>query len=209
MITTDEKKKLLPSLLYPVAFVALLWIIKISEVSLEFNLVSLGVFPRKTSGLIGIITSPLIHADFNHLISNSLPLLFLGLGISYAYPTISKKLFLGVYILHGVLVWIFARQAFHIGASGLVYGFVAFLFFSGIIRRDNRSIALALIVTFLYGGLTWGVLPIKAEISWESHLFGSIIGIVLAFIFRKSDPPAKYDWEDEDAEMESDQQEKI
>ena len=203
MIETSEKKKLVRSLVYPVAFVVLLWTIKILEVSLEFNFVSFGIFPRKFSGLIGIITAPLIHADFNHLISNSLPLLFLGIGISYAYPTISKKLFLGVYILHGLLVWIFARQAYHIGASGLVYGFVAFLFFSGIIRRDNRSVALALIVTFLYGGLTWGVLPIKAEISWEAHLFGSLIGILFALLFRKSDPAPKYDWEEEDINQES------
>jgi len=203
MIETSEKKKSVRCLVYPVAFVVLLWTIKILEMSLEFNLVSFGIFPRKFSGLIGIITAPLIHADFNHLISNSLPLLFLGIGISYAYPTISKKLFLGVYILHGLLVWIFARQACHIGASGLVYGFVAFLFFSGIIRRDNRSVALALIVTFLYGGLTWGVLPIKAEISWEAHLFGSLIGILFAFLFRKFDPAPKYDWEEEDINQES------
>ena len=203
MTEASEKKKFVRCLVYPVAFVVLLWTIKILEMSLEFNLVSFGIFPRKFSGLIGIITAPLIHADFNHLISNSLPLLFLGIGISYAYPTISKKLFLGVYILHGLLVWIFARQAYHIGASGLVYGFVAFLFFSGIIRRDNRSVALALIVTFLYGGLTWGVLPIKAEISWEAHLFGSLIGILFAFLFRKSDPAPKYDWEEEDINQES------
>jgi membrane associated rhomboid family serine protease len=197
MAETSEKKKFVRCLFYPVIFVVLIWIIKILEASLEFNLVSFGIFPRKISGLIGIITAPLIHADFNHLISNSIPLLFLGLGISYAYPTISRKLFLAVYVMHGLLVWIFARQAYHIGASGLIYGFVSFLFFSGIIRRDNRSIALALIVTFLYGGLTWGVLPIKAEISWEAHLFGSLVGIMFAFIFRKSDPAPKYDWEEE------------
>jgi len=199
----EEKKKISQSLFYPVAFVIILWLVKIIEISFGINFISLGIYPRKISGLIGIITAPLIHADFNHLISNSLPLLFLGLGISYAYPTISKKLFLGVYILHGLLVWIFARQAYHIGASGVVYGFVAFLFFSGIIRRDNRSVALALIVTFLYGGLTWGVLPIKAEISWEAHLFGSLIGILFAFLFRKSDPAPKYDWEEEDINQES------
>ena len=199
---TEGKKKLFQSLIYPLAFVILLWLVKIFEISLGTNLTSLGIFPRKFSGLIGIITAPLIHADFNHLISNSIPLLILGLGISYSYPTLSKKLFLGVYVLHGLLVWIVARQAYHIGASGLVYGFVSFLFFSGIIRRDNRSIALALIVTFLYGGLTWGVLPIKEEVSWEAHLFGSIVGIILAFVFRKADPAPKYDWEDEDANEE-------
>lgn len=195
---TEGKTKLFRVFFYPAAFVVLLWLVKILEISLGINLVSLGIYPRKIPGLIGIITAPLIHADCNHLISNSLPLLFLGLGISYSYPTTSKKLFIGVYTLHGLLVWILARQAYHIGASGLVYGFVSFLFFSGIIRRDNRSIALALIVTLFYGGLTWGVLPIKAEISWEAHLFGSLIGIMFAFIFRKADPAQKYDWEAEE-----------
>jgi membrane associated rhomboid family serine protease len=196
---TSEKKKLFHNLSYPVAFIVFLWIVKIFEIALNTNFVKYGIFPRTASGLIGIITAPLVHADFNHLISNSLPLLLLGLGIFYSYPTASKKLCVGIYILHGLLVWMFARQAYHIGASGLVYGSITFLFFSGIIRRDNRSIALALIVTFLYGGLTWGVLPVKAEISWESHLFGSLAGILFAFIFRKSDPAPKYDWEyDED-----------
>ena len=198
----SEKKRFISSLFPPLLFVVVLWAIKIFEVLSNTSFVNYGIFPRTTPGLIGIITAPLIHADFNHLISNSIPLIILGLGISYSYPSSSKKLFAGIYIVHGLLVWIFARQAYHIGASGLVYGFVSFLFFSGIIRRDNRSIALALIVTFLYGGLTWGVLPIKAEISWEAHLFGSFVGIIFAIIFRKADPAPKYDWEDEDSTQE-------
>lgn len=195
---TPENKKLLQRLSYPITFVLLLWVIKVLEVLSNSSFVKLGILPRTVSGLIGLVTAPLVHADFNHLISNSLPLLFLGLGIFYSYPGASKKLYIGIYILQGLLVWLFARQAYHIGASGLIYGLVSFLFFSGIIRRDNRSIALALIVTFLYGGLTWGVLPVKAEISWESHLFGSLVGVMFAFIFRKSDPAPKYDWEDEE-----------
>ncbi len=198
---SEEKKRLFKSFLYPVLFVLLLWIIHAVQAAADLSLFKLGILPRRLSGLTGILTAPLIHADFSHLVSNSPPLIVLGLGITYSYPTLSKKLFASVYFFHGLLVWIFARQAFHIGASGLIYGFVSFLFFSGIIRRDNRSIALALIVTFLYGGLTWGVLPVKAEISWEAHLFGSITGIISAFIFRKSDPAPKYEWEEEESEI--------
>ena len=82
----------------------------------------------------------------------------------------------------------------------MVYGLVSFLFFSGLIRRDTRSIALALIVTFLYGSIIWGVIPQNDGISWEYHLFGSLTGISCAFIYRKSDPYKKYEWEDEDDE---------
>ena len=103
-----------------------------------------------------------------------------------------------VYFIPGILVWFLGRESFHIGSSGLVYGYVTFLFFSGLIRRDNRSIALALIVTFLYGSLIWGVLPLSREISWEYHLFGALTGIYAAIIFRKSDPIKKYDWEEEE-----------
>ncbi len=151
--------------------------------------------------LIGIFTSPLIHGGFSHLISNTAPLIFMGLGIFYFYPKAAYKVFAIIYFGTGILVWIFAREVYHIGASGIIYGFVSFLFFSGIFRKDNRSIALALIVVFLYGGLIWGVLPVEKGVSWESHLFGGIVGILAAFIFRKVDPPKKYEWEDEESEI--------
>ncbi|MFZ1281698.1 MAG: rhomboid family intramembrane serine protease, partial [Ignavibacteriaceae bacterium] len=138
---------------------------------------------------------------FSHLISNTAPLIFMGLGIFYFYPKVAYKVFTIIYLGTGVLVWIFAREVYHIGASGIIYGFVSFLFFSGIFRKDNRSIALALIVILFYGGLIWGVLPIEKGVSWESHLFGAIAGIIAAFIFRKVDPPKKYDWEDEESEI--------
>ncbi len=194
---TGEKRKFLISLYYPSGFILFLWIIKIIEVALNISFIQYGLLPHHLSGLIGIITYPLIHANFNHLISNSIPLLFLGTGLIYFYPNASLKVFLLIYFIPGILIWFFARPAYHIGASGLVYGLVTFFFFSGIIRRDNRSIALALVVTFLYGSLVWGVLPIDKTISWEGHLFGSLTGILCAVIFRKYDPPKKYDWEDE------------
>ncbi len=194
---TGERKRLLSSILIPLGFIFLLWFIQITQAVLKINFIFLGLFPRKISGLIGIITAPLIHAGFGHLFSNTLPLLFLGIGILYFYPNSALKVLASVYFISGIFVWTFARSAYHIGASGLIYGFVSFLFFSGLIRRDTRSIALALIVTFLYGSIIWGIIPQNNGISWEYHLFGSLVGISCAFIFRNSDPYKKYEWEDE------------
>ena len=193
-----EINKFIISVFVPVSFILLLWIIKLAEVITGISLANFGLYPHKISGLVGIIAAPLLHANFSHLISNSIPVLLLSGGIIYFYPQSAFKVFALNYLVPGIFVWFFGRPAYHIGASGLIYGFVSFLFFSGIIRRDNRSIALALIVTFLYGGIIWGVLPIDAEISWEYHLFGALTGIYCAILFRKLDPAKKYDWEDED-----------
>jgi membrane associated rhomboid family serine protease len=194
---TEDKKRFLFSLFIPLCFLIILWIIQLAQFIFKINFDSFGLLPRTTSGLIGIITAPLLHAGFAHLFSNTLPLLFLATGVLYFYKNSAFKVFVIVYIVPGVFVWLFAREAYHIGASGIVYGLVTFLFFSGVIRRDTRSIALALIVTFLYGSLIWGVLPQNNNVSWEYHLFGSLTGIASAIIFRNSDPYKKYDWEDE------------
>jgi len=193
-----KKKIILKRIFVPLLFPALLWVVHILSYLLNLNLSGMGILPREPEGLLGIVSSPLIHANFSHLISNTFPLIILGWIIFYFYPKVSYLLFAFVYIFTGLLVWLFARQVYHIGASGIVYGFVSFLFFSGIFRKDNTSISLALIITFLYGGLVWGVLPGWKGISWESHLFGAITGFASAFFFRKIDPPKKkYDWEDE------------
>jgi len=194
----NERKQNISKLLTPLLFPAVLWIVHLLSLLLNEDLSKLGLLPRNLVGLLGIITSPLIHADFSHLISNTIPLIILGWIIFSFYPKLSYLLFVFIYSLTGLLVWIFARQVYHIGASGVVYGFVSFLFFSGIFRRDNTSIALALVITFLYGGLVWGMIPGWKGISWESHLFGAITGLTAAYLFRKIDPPSKkYDWEDE------------
>ena len=186
------------NILLILSFPLILWVIHLLSLLLQIDLTRMGVLPRNFVGLLGIITSPLIHADFSHLISNTIPLIILGWIIFSFYPKLSFMLFIFIYLLTGLLVWIFARQVYHIGASGIVYGFVSFLFFSGIFRRDNKSIALALIITFLYGGLVWGMIPGLEGISWESHLFGAITGLIAAYLFRKIDPPAKkYEWEDD------------
>ncbi len=198
----EEKKKLLHSFIIPVIFIIVLFIIEIFQKMSGVSLIVYGLYPHKVSGLIGIAAAPLIHVGYGHLISNSIPLLLLGVGIAYFYPVSANKIFILTYLVPGIFVWLTGRPAYHVGASGIDYGLVSFLFFSGLIRRDTRSIALALIVTFLYGGLVWGVFPQAGAISWEYHLFGSLTGILCAFIFRKSDPYKKYDWEDEEETAE-------
>ncbi len=195
------KPKFRISLIISLAFVGLLWIIKIFEEYTHTDLSRFGIYPRMTGGLIGIITSPLIHADFSHLVSNSITLLVLMIFLFYAYTNSSFKVFFSVYIISNMFVWLFARNAYHIGASGIIYGLVAFMFFVGIFRKDSRSIGLSLLVTFLYGGLVWGVLPTDPDISFESHLSGAVVGILAAVVFRNSDPmPEKYEWEEEETE---------
>lgn len=178
-----------------------LWLIHLITYLFNLQTYKLGILPRSFTGLIGIITSPLIHGSFSHLISNTAPLIIMGIGIFYFYPKVAYKVFLLIYLGTGIFVWLFAREVYHIGASGIIYGFVSFLFFSGVFRKDNRSIALALVVIFLYGGLIWGVLPTQRGVSWESHLFGGLSGLISAFIFRKVDPPKKYEWEDEESDI--------
>lgn len=185
----------------PLTFPLTIWIIHLFTQIFNFYPYKLGILPRNTEGLIGIFTSPLIHSDFSHLISNSFPLVLLGLGIFYFYPQSAYKVFAFVYLCTGILVWLFAREVYHVGASGVVYAFVSYFFFNGLFRRDTRSITLSLIVVFLYGGLVWGILPGLEGISWESHLFGAISGMIASFVFRKSDPIKKYDWENDESEI--------
>ncbi|HUF20040.1 MAG TPA: rhomboid family intramembrane serine protease, partial [Burkholderiales bacterium] len=102
-----------------------------------------------------------------------------------------------------VLVWLFGRAAIHVGASGLVYGLVAYIFFAGVLRRDRRAVAASMLVFFLYGSLAWGVLPIEPGVSWETHLAAALIGVALAFAFRHLDipPRRRYTWEEEESEI--------
>jgi membrane associated rhomboid family serine protease len=194
----EEKKKALNSIKITGLFLLIIWTVKLVETIFGISFVGFGLLPREAEGLFGIFTFPLLHGSWDHLMSNTLPAMFLLSGLFYFYPESSKKVFAILYIVPGILLWMFGRQFYHIGASGLIYALAAFIFFSGIIKRDKRSIVLALLVTFFYGGLVWGVLPIKSGVSWEGHLFGGITGLAAALIFKKYDKYKKYDWEDED-----------
>jgi len=178
--------------------VAALWVVKWIEIKSEMSLEAYGVLPRTISGLKGVITSPFIHGDLKHLISNSIPLLVLTGILFYFYNTLAYRVIFGTYLLGGLWLWLGGREAYHIGASGLVYGLTTFLFFSGVFRRDIRLMALSMLVVFLYGGMVWGLFPIFIGVSWEAHLFGAFAGLLFAFVYRKDGPQRKlYEWEGE------------
>jgi membrane associated rhomboid family serine protease len=202
-----EKKIFRFSLIIPLSFLLVLWLIKALEIGLNFNLVPLGIMPGKVSGLLGIFLSPLIHADLNHLFANSVPLLVMGTGTVYFYRSLSYRVFIIIWLVSGLCVWLGGRPSYHIGASGIVYGLAAFLFVSGAIRRDTRLAAISFVIVFLYGGLIWGVLPIWPAISWEGHLFGGVTGVICAIIYRNDGPKRKiYLWEldlEEDNDIDS------
>ncbi|RMD48210.1 MAG: rhomboid family intramembrane serine protease [Ignavibacteria bacterium] len=198
----SDKQKFIKALIMPTLFGILILNVQLIQSFTGIDLTRFGIFPHKATGIIGILLSPLIHSGFNHLISNIIPLFLMGTALYYFYPSSANKVITIIYILTGILVWLFARPAYHIGASGVVYGLASFLFFSGIIKRDVRSITVALLVVFLYGGLVWGILPIDNKISYESHFYGGVVGFICAFIFRKSDPYKKYDWEDEEKDWD-------
>ncbi|MCB1324850.1 MAG: rhomboid family intramembrane serine protease [Spirochaetales bacterium] len=172
-----------------IAFVLLLWVLFLIELATGFEAFRLGIYPRRPEAISGILFAPLIHADAVHLLSNSLPLFVLGCGTLYLYRRVALPVLLFIYLGGGLAIWLFARPSYHIGASGLTYGMAAFIFFCGVLRRDPPAIALALIVTFLYGAMIWGLFPIERGVSWESHLFSALAGAIAAFAYRLLLPP--------------------
>jgi len=197
------KKKLLLSLIIPGVFIFLMWLVRIIEILFESDFSFLGIYPLTLKGLPGIVFSPFIHSDFKHLLNNSISLLLLSTALFYFYSEIALKIFSLTLLITGVLVWLGGREAWHIGASGLVYGLASFLFFSGIIRKYYRLVALSLLVVFIYGEMVWGLFPgFYRNISWESHMLGFISGISLAVIYRNEGPQNPvYEWMEEEEEV--------
>ena len=179
------KRKNLKSLKFSAIILIIIWSVKLFEIVFDYDFTEYGVLPRNFNGLIGILFSPLIHSDVNHLLSNSLPVIILCLLIFNFYSQIAKKIFIYLYFISGLWLWCIGRESFHIGASGLIYAMASFLFFSGVLRKNSQLSAVALLVIFIYGGLFWGLFPIHKNVSWEGHLTGFIAGILVSFIFRK------------------------
>jgi membrane associated rhomboid family serine protease len=182
-------------------FIGVLWAIFIVDVMFGLRLGKFGLRPGSIPGLTGIVSAPLLHANLQHLLSNTLPLYISLTFTLYLYPRSSIRVVPLVWFGSGALAWFIGRPSLHFGASGLIYGLLAYVFVSGILRRDMRSVSVSLLVGFFYGSMIWGVLPIRPQMSWEMHLSGALFGVLLAFVFRNWDrtPLVRYDWEDDDS----------
>ena len=180
-------------LLIPSIAVFSIWLIYFIEIKFGFNFNHFGVFPKTVSGLRGIIFSPFIHSTFKHLFNNSVPLFVMLVSLFYFYQKIAIKVLLFGIFFTGILTWSFARPSYHIGASGVVYLLVSFIFFSGIFRKYYRLVALSLAVVFLYGSMIWYIFPTEERISWEGHLSGFLVGFFFSIIFKQKGPqPEKF-----------------
>ena len=209
MTSQDEKRHFTSSVIVPVILVMIMWLAKIIEVVFHLDFGFLGIKPLSAEGLPGILLFHFIHGDWEHLFANTVPILVLGTSLYYFYRPLANKILLILIFSTGLLTWCGARSGVHIGASALVYGLTFFLMLSGFIRRDRKLIIISLIVVFLYGSLVWGLYPkyaIENNISWEGHLSGFVMGIVLAFFYKKEGPQREeHMWEDEDNDSDEDE----
>jgi len=205
MVKDQQFKYSTGVILYPLVMLFTVWLVFWYQVRIDHSIKSFGIRPQKVEGLMGILTSPFLHGDINHLYNNSIPLFVLSLALFYFYKRIAWKVIVYGILLSGLLTWTIAKSGNHIGASGLIYVLVSFIFFKGIFAKHYRLIALSLMVVFLYGSLIWYVFPVKADMSWQGHLGGLITGFIFALIFRKQiAKPQRYKWEDPDYDEESD-----
>ena len=169
----------------PIVAIVTIWLIYWVEITFGYNFNTYGILPREIKGLRGVLFSPFIHSDASHLSSNSIPLFVLLASLFYFYRKIAHKVLIYGLLFSGLFCWIIARDSYHIGASGVIYLLFSFIFFSGIIRKHYRLIAMSLVVIFLYGGMIWFIIPTEDRISWEGHLSGFLIGLLFAFLYRK------------------------
>lgn len=185
----------------PLFFVLVLWFVYWLEIRFGFDFDKNGIYPRTFSGLQGVVFSPFIHSDLNHLYNNSMPLLVLLAALQFFYAKQSYAVIGYGILISGMLTWLIGRSNYHIGASGLVYVLVSFIFFKGVLTQYYRLVALSLTVIMLYGGILWYVFPeVDETISWEGHLSGLLTGVLLAFVYVTPEykKRVKYDWEKPD-----------
>ena len=181
----EHEEKPSNEILISLLFVFAIWLVFWIEDTFHLDFVSYGIYPRTFKGLRGILFSPFIHSGFKHIFNNSIPLFVLSFFLFYHYKSVAWKILFWGLLLTGLGTWVIGRPSYHIGMSGMIYMLVSFLFFSGIIIKYYRLLAVSLIVVFLYGSLIWFMFPLETHMSWEGHLSGFISGLILALIYAK------------------------
>lgn len=207
VLMKQDDFKFSPSvILVPVLMVLTIWLVFWFQVRVYYGIKYFGIEPLTFSGLKGVLFSPFLHSNISHLYNNTVPLFVLSMALFYFYNKISWKVILYGILISGLLTWLIGRPGNHIGASGLIYVLVSFIFFKGVLAKHYRLIALSLLVVFLYGSMIWYVFPVKDNMSWEGHLSGLITGLLFAVIFRKQiAKPEIYAWEQPDYNEEEDE----
>ena len=183
---------------WPLFFVLAMWMVFWVEVRFKVDFGDYGILPRSWSGLRGILLSPFLHGDIKHLYNNSIPLLFLIALLRYFYREVSLQVLIFGILVSGLGTWIIGRENYHIGASGLIYVLVSFIFFKGVQTKYYRLVALSLLIVMLYGGTIWYIFPeVDNQISWEGHLAGFITGFLFSILYKaeKYKKPIRYEWE--------------
>ena len=163
-IDIENKKISANTFIFPTFLILIISMVKMIELKTGSNWVHLGVEPKNISGLKGVFLSPFIHGSVNHLFNNVLPLFFLLSAMIHFYDKLAYSIYIIVHIASGCLLWIIGREVFHIGASGVIYGLAAFMFFSGIFRKNTQLLAFSLLITFLYGSMVWGIFPEMSKV---------------------------------------------
>ena len=207
MTDTDEFKFSPSILAWPLYFVLTLWLVYWVEVKYHIYLNDYGILPRTFTGLRGIVLSPFLHGSLEHLYNNSIPLLVLIAALRFFYRRLALKVLVYGVLLSGLITWIIGRESYHIGASGLIYVLVSFIFFKGIQTRYYRLLALSLMVVVLYGGMVWYVFPgVEENISWEGHLGGLISGLLFSRLYKTPEyqKDIVYDWQRPDFDPKAD-----
>jgi membrane associated rhomboid family serine protease len=189
MILPQDKQKLLDALLWSSIFILLFIISFYGSRYLNVSLSNLGVEPRTWKGLLNMPTMLFVHASPEHLWNNTLAFFILTTTIFFFYYEIAIPIFLIMWVFAPIILFVIGRDNVHVGASVLIYAEFAFLFFSGIFRRNLNTKRISMAVGFLYGYTVWYMFPIEEQVSWEGHISGFICGIFLAWYYRKQGPP--------------------